>query len=212
VHFVQTEQPQEPFAWVASANLRQVRQRLGELRQVRAVLHQEERLLHARRQELDPTSGRPLKCALPAAIMTCSHVLCARLSLWKTTQVSSACGSHMPLSAHTVLCAGALCMHMMLILLTTLYMTCSHVLCAGLSLSLCRSQHAHDVDPVNFNVHDMLTCPLCWPQPSLVHAHDVGLVNYLECHFGVISLNYSITCIHASADVGSRLKKAVLLI
>ncbi|DBA95621.1 TPA: hypothetical protein ACH3X3_013468 [Trebouxia sp. C0006] len=57
----QTEQPQEPFAWVASANLRQVRQRLGELRQVRAVLHQEERLLHARRQELDPTSGRPLK-------------------------------------------------------------------------------------------------------------------------------------------------------
>ena len=137
MHFVQTEQPQEPFAWVASANLRQVRQRLGELRQVRAVLHQEERLLHARRQELDPTSGRPLKCALPAAIMTCSHVLCARLSLWKTTQVSSAYGSHMPLSAHTVLCAGALV-------------------------------HAHDVDPVNHFVHDMLTCPLCWPQPFLV--------------------------------------------
>ncbi|KAA6424825.1 MAG: hypothetical protein FRX49_04999 [Trebouxia sp. A1-2] len=57
----QTGQSQEPFAWVASANLRQVRQRLGELRQVRALLHQEERLLHARRQELDPASGRPLK-------------------------------------------------------------------------------------------------------------------------------------------------------
>ncbi|KAL0039006.1 hypothetical protein WJX77_004915 [Trebouxia sp. C0004] len=57
----QTDQPQESFAWVASANLRQVRQRLGELRQVRALLHQEERLLHARRQELDPASGRPLK-------------------------------------------------------------------------------------------------------------------------------------------------------
>ena len=49
------------FAWVGTANLRQVSQRLGELRQIRALLHHEERLLHARRQALDPTSGRPLK-------------------------------------------------------------------------------------------------------------------------------------------------------
>ncbi len=59
--FVQPERVPDPLAWVTSANLRQVRQRLGELRQVRAQLHQEERLLHARRQELDPASGRPLK-------------------------------------------------------------------------------------------------------------------------------------------------------
>jgi len=107
-------------------------------------------------------------------------------------------------------CAGP-SMHMKLVLSTTLYMTCSHVLCAGLSLSLCWSQHAHDVDRVNYFVHDMLTCPLCWPRPSLVHAHDVGLVNYFECHFGVI---FSITfaCMHLVCRCWSMLKKAVLLI
>lgn len=62
VMWLQPEQAKaEHFAWVATASLRHVRQRLGELRQVRAMLHQEERLLHARRQELDPTSGRALK-------------------------------------------------------------------------------------------------------------------------------------------------------
>ncbi|KAL0020921.1 hypothetical protein WJX77_011227 [Trebouxia sp. C0004] len=84
-----TDQPQEPFAWVASANLRQVRQ--GELRQVRALLHQEERLLHVRRQELDPVSGRPLKGALPAAIMTSSHVLSH-----DELGISAGVGSHLP--------------------------------------------------------------------------------------------------------------------
>ena len=64
------------FAWVASADLRQVRQRLGELRRVRTLLHQEERLLHMRRQELDPASGRPLKSALSHALLhALSHAL-----------------------------------------------------------------------------------------------------------------------------------------
>lgn len=53
--------------------------------------------------------------SLPAAIMTCSHVCCAGLSL-------SLCRSQ---HAHDA------------ILSITLYMTCSHVLCAGLSLPLC---------------------------------------------------------------------------
>ena len=59
--FTVQAQTAEPFAWVATATLRDVRSRLGELRHIRSLLHQEEKLLHARRQILDPTSGRPLK-------------------------------------------------------------------------------------------------------------------------------------------------------
>lgn len=51
------------FAWVAQADIKQVRKRLQELQQVRRLLQQEEKLVHARRQELNPSSGRYLKYA-----------------------------------------------------------------------------------------------------------------------------------------------------
>ena len=47
----------------------------------------------------------------------------------------------------------------------------------------------------SWHTHCHSYCPLCWPQPSLVHAHDVGLVNYFEYHIGVTFLNCF--CMHA---------------